>query len=75
MSMICADLLYQLDLRLHEITQNEQKLFGGIAIFLMGDIMQLKPCSGPFIFDEPACEEFCLPLLCKPHWDSFEGLY
>ena len=71
-SMIKADMLYQLDLRLREITEKENKLFGGLLIFLMGDIMQLRPCKGAFIFDQPLCDDYRLPYLCNPHWDSFE---
>ena len=35
-SMIKSDLLYQLDLRLREIKQKDNKLFGGVSIFLFG---------------------------------------
>ena len=71
-SMIRSDLFYQLDLRLREITQKENKLFGGVSIYLFGDIMQLKPCRGSFIFDKPLCEEYLLPFLCKSHWNYFD---
>ena len=71
-SMIKSDLLYQLDLRLREITQKPNKLFGGLAIFLMGDIMQLRPCKGSFIFEEPTCKDYLAAYLCKTHWHSFE---
>ena len=44
-SMIRSDMLFQLDLRLREITQKKNIMFGGISIFFMGDIMQLRPCK------------------------------
>ena len=57
-SMVKSDLLYQLDLRLREISQKPTKLFGGVAILYMGDIMQLRPCKGSFIFAEPKCKDY-----------------
>ena len=71
-SMIKADLLYQLDLRLREITNKKNKLFGGISIFFFGDIMQLRPCKGTFIFDEPLCKDYLPQYLCKTLWDTFD---
>ena len=44
-SMIKADQLYQLDLRLREVTQKPDKVFGNVAVFLFGDILQLRPCK------------------------------
>ena len=69
---IKSDLLYQLDLRLKEIMEKPDKLFGGVSIFFMGDIMQLRPCQGSFIFEAPICEDYLLPFLCKSHWNSFD---
>ena len=74
-SMVKSDLLYQLDLRLREITEKPTKLFGGVVIFYMGDIMQLRPCKGSFIFDEPKCKDYLLPFLCKTHWISFDVIF
>ena len=39
-SMVKSDLLYQLDMRLREVTQKVDKLFGGVAIFAFGDLLQ-----------------------------------
>ena len=39
-SMIKADMLYLLDLRLKEIKQRTDLPFGGVAVFLLGDILQ-----------------------------------
>ena len=71
-SMIKADLLYQLDLRLREITNKKNKMFGGISIFFFGDIMQLRPCKGTFIFDEPTCKDYLPQYICKALWDTFD---
>ena len=55
-SMMKADMLYQLDLRLREIKQQSDLVFGGVSVFLLGDIMQLKPVLGRYIFQEPINE-------------------
>ena len=73
-SMIKSDLLYQLDLRLREIKQKDNKIFGGVSVFF-GDIMQLRPCQGSFIFDKPMCEDYHLPFLCNTHWKSFDVIF
>ena len=41
MSMIKSDMLYQLDLRLRQITQKKNKLFGGISVFLFETALAL----------------------------------
>ena len=45
-------MLYMLDLRLQEITQKDIP-FGGIGVICFGDLMQLTPIQGKFIFEEP----------------------
>ena len=57
-SMVKADLLYQLDMRLREITQKPDKLFGGIAIYTFGDMLQLRPCQARYIFEESVCPDY-----------------
>ena len=44
--------LYQLHLRLCDVKQTDQ-IMGGVAVFLVGDPMQLKPIRGDFIFQPP----------------------
>ena len=41
-SMVKADMLYQLDLRLQEIKERIGVSFGGVSIFCFGDILQLQ---------------------------------
>ena len=53
-SMVKADMLYQLDLRLQEIKEKIGVPFGGVAIFCFGDLMQLQPVCGKYIFDRPS---------------------
>ena len=70
MSMIKSDQLYQLHMRLVEITQNEEN-FGGISVLLCGDLMQLKPI-GKWIFDQPKSSEYWDFHAISPLWDAFE---
>ena len=56
-SMIKSDMLYQLNLRLQEIKQNN-KLFGGVALFFFGDILQLRPVMAKYIMEMPADDTF-----------------
>ena len=58
-SMLKADILYRIDLRLREITQKKQD-FGGVLVFLFGDPAQLKPVRGSYIFSAPNCKDYKL---------------
>ena len=58
-SMMKADILYRIDMRLREITQVNQD-FGGVNIFLFGDPAQLKPVRGSYIFAAPNCPDYKL---------------
>ena len=70
-SMVKSDMLYQLHLRLQEIKQN-QKLFGGVSILMFGDLMQLKPVKGQWIFESPASEIFAQTYKINNLWRHFE---
>ena len=63
--------LYQLDLRLRELKQNNRP-FGGVAVFLLGDPAQLKPVKGRFSFDQPSCSDFHLAYQSESLWRSFQ---
>ena len=58
-SMMKVELLYRLDLRMKELKINNRP-FGGVSVYLMGDPAQLKPVLGRFIFDKPNSEEYQL---------------
>ena len=74
MSMLTPDILIQLHLRLCEIKQCHNKLFGGIGVFLFGDLMQLPPIKGNYIFEKPINSNF-LPFFEDWNiWQSFEVL-
>ena len=71
-SMVKADLLYQLDMRLREITQRPEKIFGGLAIYAFGDMLQLRPCQARYIFEEPICQDYKISFYNGTHWNNFE---
>ena len=70
--MVKADMLYMLDLRLQEITEKINIPFGGVAIFSFGDIMQLKPCMGRYIFEMPSNPEFHITYLLQSRWEMLQ---
>ena len=52
-SFVKSDMLYMLNLRLQEVKENN-KPFGGVAILCFGDIFQLQPVAGNFVFERPS---------------------
>ena len=71
-SMVKADMLYMLDLRLQEITQKINIPYGGVAIFAFGDIMQLKPCQGRYVFELPSNPDFHITHLLQSRWKMLQ---
>ena len=71
MSMVKSDLIYQLHLRLCEIKQNSSH-FGGVAVVLCGDLMQLRPIKANWIFDEPRGEDFKDSYELQSLWELFK---
>ena len=49
-SLVSNKELYQIDMRLQEIMEND-KPFGGVLIMSFGDLMQLKPVLAQWIFE------------------------
>ena len=73
-SMLKADMFYQLDLRLRELKQNTEEVFGGCSLILLGDILQLRPVMGRYIFEQPLCVDYHLPHLIDPLWMKMQVL-
>ena len=73
-SMVKSDMLYQLDLRLQEITEKLGVPFGGLGIIVFGDMMQLKPCMGRYICDDPINPDFLITHKISPRWKLFNSL-
>ena len=73
-SFLRSDILYQIDLRLQEIKVNNLP-FGGVSVFLFGDINQLQPVAGRHIFDEPTHERYKLSHILYPLWKNFKKYF
>ena len=71
-SMVKSDQLYQLDLRLREVCMRPNQLFGGVALFFFGDIMQLRPVMGHYIWAQPRSLEYLQAFLVQPYWELFK---
>ena len=72
--MVKSDMIYQLDLRLQEIKERIGVPFGGISIFCFGDILQLQPVCGRYIFDQPLNASFHLTYELDSLWQKFSVL-
>ena len=70
-SIIKSDMLYQLDLRLREVKEQPDVVFGGVSVFLFGDILQLRPVMANYIFEDPSSEAFLLVYLISSLWKQF----
>ena len=72
-SMVKADFLYILHLRLQELLQNDLT-FGGIMVIFVGDPMQLPPVMAKWIFDQPLNPDFQIAHLTNPLWPKFQPI-
>ena len=70
--MIGADMFYQIDMRLQELKERKNVPFGGVSVFLFGDILQIKPVRSDFLFSKPKYHLFSNSYLILPMWDMFE---
>ena len=64
--------LYQLDLRLREVTSRPNQLFGNVSLFCFGDVCQLKPVMGRYIWSTPRSDEYLQAFLVNAHWEQFK---
>ena len=71
MSMLSADMFYNVSRRLCEIFVYED-IFGGKSVMLVGDLLQLKPINGPYIFERPKEKKNRPFHEASPLWNSFE---
>ena len=70
-SLVDADMLYKIDLRLREITLKDMP-FGNLAIFTLGDMMQIKPVKGRYIMQCPISQQFWIAYELDSLWHKFE---
>ena len=71
-SMIDSDMLYKIHLRLGEIKLKPHELFGGVAVFLFGDILQLRPVRSNYIFEKPKNDKFTFTFINDSIWKRFK---
>ena len=71
MSLLNADQLYMIHQRLCQIKQS-QELFGGIDVILVGDLMQLPPVQGKYVFQPPVHKQYRAFHDCLPLWNQFD---
>lgn len=71
MSMVKADELYKIDMKLKEIRSEQNEDFGGVSILLLGDLMQLQPVKGKWIFEKPNSATWANRWKAGNLWESF----
>ena len=71
-SMIKSDLLYQIDLRLRELLERIDEPFGGCAVFMFGDVLQLRPVMGRYIFEIPRSDNYHASFYIESLWETFD---
>ena len=70
MSLVSADLFYNLDLKLREITMVEQPM-GGVSVFMFGDLFQIRPVKAKYVFEEPTNREHAVSHKLRNLWNMF----
>ena len=71
MSLLKADMLYCIHMRLCEVFQSKD-LFANKSIILVGDLLQLPPVKGKFVFERPVTLKFSVFFDVNSLWHSFE---
>ena len=56
-SLVDSDMLFKLDLRLREVNMDD-RIFGGVSLFVFGDLLQMRPVKGSYIFQKPVSKEY-----------------
>ena len=73
LSMVSADMLYRLELRLCEIFMSEDH-FGGKIVIFVGDPLQLKPVKARYIFSNPSCQRYSPMFHMDSLWEKFKSI-
>lgn len=71
-SMMKSDMNYQLDLRLQEVKEKPGVPYGGVSIFFFGDLMQLCPVQGKFVFEPPQNDAFKITHELQSRWKMMD---
>ena len=73
MSLVSSDMFYKLDMKLREIFKERKKTpFGGIGIILVGDLLQIPPVTGVYIFMEPRNNIYNVSYHLNNLWQFFK---
>ena len=72
-SMLSSDMLYKIHQRLTDIFRNNQP-FGGVGMMLVGDLLQLKPVRGNFIFMSPRKDAYKMYFDTSSLWHLFSAI-
>ena len=67
-SFVKSDMLYMMNLRFQEMKE-VTKIFGNVAIFCFGDIFQLQPVAGRFVFEKPANPAYHFTYMYQNLWN------
>ena len=71
MSLVKSDMLYQLHFRLmKDIFQNDLP-FGGVSVFVLGDILQIEPVKGSSIYSVPRDQRLQICHAFEDLWKKF----
>ena len=73
-SLVSADQLHQIHFRLSNDIKQNGLPFGNVALICFGDLLQIKPVSGPFIFMNPANKVFQLNDSYLQLWKQFKPI-
>ena len=73
-SLVSADQMYQIHFRLSKDIKQNDLPFGNIGMVFFGDLLQIKPISGPFVFEEPANKAFLLSDSMCQLWKQFKSI-
>ena len=73
-SLVSIDQLYQINFRLSNDIKQNGLPFGNVALVCFGDLLQIKPISGPFIFMDPANKLFQLYASYLDLWKQFKTI-
>ena len=69
-SLVKSDMLYQIDQRLKEIKIRPGDRFGGVAVLMTGNLIQLPSVQGNYIFQEPRNDQWKIGYHLDNLWEA-----
>ena len=75
-SLVSADMLYTIHMRLNEVfqTNNKVDLFANVNMIVVGDLLQLRPVQGTYIFKTPLNLKYQANKDTLELWNSFKPM-